>query len=133
MHGGTRRVVPFRRKFCIQAILSLLLALPALGRPAQPVRFEVSFPASLQAGPITGRVFVYVSTSAETEPRLGAQSSAIFAINVEAQRAGAVAVIDQSTLGFPPTSLKDIPAGDYYVQALLNFYTEFPRADGHRI
>src|SRR5207237_10798928 len=94
--------VPFRRKFCIQAILSLLLALPAFGRPAQSLRFEVSFPTSLHAGPITGRVFVYVSTSGETEPRLGAQSSAMFAINVEAQRAGAVAVIDQSTLGFPP-------------------------------
>ena len=65
-------------------------------------------------------MFVYVSTSGETEPRLGAQNSAMFAVNVEAQRAGAAAVIDQSTLGFPPTSLKDVPAGDYYVQALLN-------------
>ena len=126
-------VVPFRRNFCIQAILSLLLVLPAFGRAAQPVRFEISFPASLYAGPITGRMFVYVSTSGETEPRLGAQTSAMFAVNVEAQRAGAAAVIDQSTLGFPPTSLKDVPAGDYYVQALLNIYTEFPRADGHVI
>ena len=106
-------VVPFRRNFCIQAFLSLLLALPAFGRQAQPLRFEVAFPTSLHAGPITGRVFVYVSTSGETEPRLGAQNSAMFAVNVEAQRAGAAAVIDQSTLGFPPTSLKDIPAGDY--------------------
>ena len=26
-----------------------------------------------------------------------------------------------------------MPAGDYYVQALLNIYTEFHRADGHVI
>ena len=108
--------VPFRRNFCIQAIGSLLLALPALGQRAQPMRFEVAFPSSIHAGPITGRVFVYVSTSGQTQPRLGAQTSAMFAVNVEAQRAGATAVIDQSTLGFPPSSLKDVPAGDYYVQ-----------------
>ena len=38
-----------------------------------------------------------------------------------------------ATLGYPLRSLKDIPAGDYYVQALVNVYTEFHRADGHVI
>src|SRR5205823_3639969 len=31
------------------------------------------------------------------------------------------------------TSLKDVPAGDYYVQAVLSVYTEFHRSDGHTI
>jgi len=42
-------------------------------------------------------------------------------------------VIDTETLGFPQRSLRELPAGDYHVQALLNVYTEFPRADGHVI
>jgi hypothetical protein len=29
--------------------------------------------------------------------------------------------------------LKAIPAGDYYVQALVNVYTQFHRSDGHTI
>ncbi len=42
-------------------------------------------------------------------------------------------MIGATTLGFPARSLGDIPAGDYYVQALLNVYTEFHRSDGHTI
>jgi hypothetical protein len=45
---------------------------------------------------------------------------------------GAAAVIDSSTDAYP-VSLAKIPAGDYYVQAILNVYTEFHRADGHVI
>ena len=40
-------------------------------------------------------------------------------------------MIDAATLGFPVESLSRLPAGDYYVQALVNVYTEFRRADGH--
>ena len=43
------------------------------------------------------------------------------------------AVIDAGTLGYPLKSLKELPAGEYYVQALVNVYTEFHRADGHTI
>jgi hypothetical protein len=42
-------------------------------------------------------------------------------------------VIDGDTLGYPIRSLREIPAGEYYVQALLNVYTEFHRSDGHVI
>jgi hypothetical protein len=54
-------------------------------------------------------------------------------IRCEALKPGEAAVIDAGTLGYPANSLKDIPAGDYYVQALLNIYTRFSRADGHVI
>ena len=33
-------------------------------------RFEISFPASVHASPITGRVFVMISKSSSREPRL---------------------------------------------------------------
>src|SRR5581483_10947302 len=35
--------------------------------------------------------------------------------------------------GYPLRNLADLPAGDYYVQAFINVYTEFHRADGHTI
>src|SRR5262249_44565815 len=43
---------------------------------------------------------------------------------------GTAAVVDDQTLGFPVRSLRDVAAGDYYVQAVLSIYSRFPRADG---
>ena len=42
-------------------------------------------------------------------------------------------VIDDTVVGWPARSLKDIPPGDYFVQALINRYETFHRADGHTI
>lgn len=42
-------------------------------------------------------------------------------------------MVNGDILGYPVRSLKEIPPGGYYVQALLNVYTEFHRADGHVI
>ncbi len=42
-------------------------------------------------------------------------------------------MFDGSTRGYPPERLRDLPAGDYFVQAVLNVYTTFHRADGHTI
>jgi len=115
-------------------VAALAVVLPA-GLAAQ--RFEVSFPASLHAGPITGRVFVFVSRDSTREPRFEAGGYAasvpFFGVDVNALAPGAQAVVDASVLGFPLKSLHDLPAGDYYVQALLNVYTQFHRADGHVI
>jgi hypothetical protein len=62
-------------------------------------------------------MFVFIAKTNQAEPRHQLlHGSAVFAINVTAQRPGASAIIGQSTPGFPPGSLKDVPAGDYYVQ-----------------
>jgi S-formylglutathione hydrolase FrmB len=42
-------------------------------------------------------------------------------------------IINNSDLGYPLKSLKDLPAGKYYFQALINIYTRFERSDGHVI
>ena len=42
-------------------------------------------------------------------------------------------VIDTNVLGYPIANLRDLPAGDYYVQAVMNVYTQYHRADGHTI
>src|SRR5437867_2077169 len=49
------------------------------------------------------------------------------------ERAAHPAVIDANTRGWPVESVAQIPAGDYTVQAVLNVYTTFHRADGHAI
>ena len=42
-------------------------------------------------------------------------------------------MIDQRTEGYPLDHLSDLPAGDYFVQGVLNLYTLFHRADGHTV
>lgn len=100
-------------------------------------RFEIYFPASAHAAPITGRVYVMISRDENPQPRLqvGSWGDAppFFGRDVSQWQPGATAVIDESTPGFPTRSLTDVPAGDYYVQALVNIYTECRRADGHTV
>lgn len=128
------------RILTISALLvALCVGVPAARRaaPAATTRFEVSYPASTAAGPMTGRVFVIISKNNQREPRFQAggygASVPFYGLDVSALGPGQSAVIDGSTLGYPVDSLSALPAGDYYVQALLDVYTEFHRADGHVI
>ena len=100
-------------------------------------KFEVSFPASAHAGPITGRVFVMIAKKETPEPRIQGGGFGdippIFGSGANALLPDTAAIIDNATPGYPLRNLHEIPAGDYYVQALLNIYTEFHRSDGHTI
>jgi hypothetical protein len=126
-----------RRSCAAVAIATLIfLCLAGCGAPQGP-RFEISFPASVHGKPITGRVFVVISKKDTPEPRLQAGSwtlrSPFFGADVGQLQPGQPAVIDQATPGYPLKSLSGIPAGDYYVQALVNVYTECRRSDGHTV
>ena len=120
-------------------------------KKAPPLRFEITFPAAAHAEPITGRVYVMIARpggsagggsgpgtasgpgSGDREPRLqiGRTGTPFFGRDIEKLAPGAVAVIDATDLGTPVASLRDLPAGDYVVQAMVNVYSEFRRADGH--
>lgn len=97
------------------------------------LRFEVSFPQSAHAEPVTGRVYVMISRTDEREPRLqiGRTGVPFFGRDIEKLAPGQAALIDDSDLGTPVESLKDIPPGEYFVQGFVNIYSEFRRADGH--
>ena len=97
------------------------------------MRFELFFPESVHPGPITGRMFLIATRSEKSEPRLQLFDVPFFAADVKGLKAGESAVIDVATPGFPLRSLAELPPGDYYVQGLLNIYTEFHRSDGHII
>lgn len=129
----------YLRKVHMLVLAALLLTLAAaVGHAALPqTQFEVSFPASAHSKPITGRVYVMVSDEEDPEPRfqVGSWGShpPFFGADVHQLKPGQAAVLDGSTIGYPTRTLKDLPAGDYYVQALVNIYTEFHRSDGHTI
>jgi len=112
-----------------------LLCAAASGLGAQ--RVKVTLGSALAQGPVTGRVFVFFTQSAKGEPRLQAGSYTasvpFFGADVEDLHPGSSTSIDAKTLGYPYASLAELPAGDYYVQAMLEPYTRFARADRHVI
>ena len=123
--------------YALAAAFSVVVCGAAATADAFNLKFEVSFPASVSAQPITGRVFVAITRSKAPEPRLQVgfwgDTAPFFGVDVDRLKPEEAAVIDVGTLGYPVRSLEEIPAGDYYVQALLNVYTEFHRSDGHVI
>jgi hypothetical protein len=105
------------------------------------VVFEISFPEALHEEPITGHMFLAISKESDPEPRIAAYQFArqrvarvpFYGTDVDQLHPEQPFVIDATTLGFPYKSLSDLPTGDYYVQAVLNVYTQFHRSDGHVI
>jgi hypothetical protein len=128
---------PHRQRRLASVAAALVFSSPFLSPCLGAQQLEVSFPASAHAGPITGRAFVFISRDSAPAPRFQGgsyyNSVPFFGVDVDALAPGKPAVVDARTLGFPLASLKDLPAGDYWVQALINVYTEFHRADGHTI
>jgi Putative esterase len=125
-----------RNRSAEMVVLVFLFALTGCRSRSGP-RFEISFPAWVHGQAITGRIFVAISTTDKPEPILQAgtynERSPLFGVDVNRLQPGQMAAIDRKTLGYPLTSLSDLPPGDYYVQALLNVYTECRRSDGHTV
>lgn len=120
------------------ALASAIVALPACtGSSAGTPRVQVTADTSIAKTPLTGRVFVFFSPDTNREPRLEAGSYVasipFFGADVEQWRTDTATSIDAHTLGYPYASLSALPAGDYSVQAMLEPYTRFARADGHVI
>ncbi len=127
-------MIRVKRSLYLSAILFLSLA-AQLQAGASDIRFKITLPAGQQ--PVTGRVFIMISKVDNPEPRLqtGSWRSRVEFLGRDVQdlAPGQSATMDALTLGYPLKSIRELPAGDYYVQALLNVYTKFQRADGHTI
>ncbi len=110
-----------------------------LGRPpglaAQSV--QVTIDPQIASAPVTGRLFVMFSRDNTREPRFQAggynASVPIWGTDVTGLKPGESALVDPSALGFPLKSLRELPAGDYYVQALFNVYTKVTPRHGKTI
>jgi hypothetical protein len=121
---------------CIVSVF--LLSSMAFGQTSgkNSLRFEISFPAAVSSKALDGHIVLCVSTRETPEPRFlleeeEAESQQFFGLDVNGLAPDAVATVDSSATGYPLTSVEKIPAGDYYVQAVLNIYETFHRADGH--
>ncbi|MBV9434742.1 MAG: hypothetical protein JOZ44_01740 [Acidobacteria bacterium] len=106
--------------------------------PNAKLRFEVLVPSTLSERPLDGHIMLGISKDNKQEPRYQlreeeAQSAQFFGLDVDQLAPGAAATIDGSTLGYPIISLDQLPAGDYYVQAVLNIYQPYHRSDGHTV
>ena len=117
--------------------LSILLEMLVFTGCSSPggtrLRFEVEVPAAVRSEPMTGRMFVMISRTDQREPRsqVGRTGIPFFGVDVEGLAPGQPVVIDGTVIGSPVERLADLPAGDYFVQAMLNVYTRLERADGH--
>src|ERR1700722_13274034 len=97
----------------------------------------VRFPASRSDKPLDGRLLVLLSNDPKEEPRMQIddtpKSQMIFGVTVDAWKPGDPLMIGDNAQGYPRASLKDVPAGDYTIQAVLNVYETFHRSDGKTV
>lgn len=132
MHFAHRR----RARRLVRALL-VVLGTFTLPRTIRAQRVEIALDRSVAQSAVVGRVFVFFAKNENREPRLQAGSYGgsvpFFGSDVEQWRPGTSTAIGVGTLGFPYESLASLPAGDYYVQAMLEPYTRFARSDGHVI
>jgi hypothetical protein len=117
--------------------LALLGAIALPAPAAEPLKFVVSYDGALEPGPLDGRVILILARDNESEPRFqvkaGLEAMPIFGIDVEGLAPGKPAVIDSSIFGYPVENVSRLPAGDYWVQAVLHRYETFTLATGHTV
>jgi hypothetical protein len=98
---------------------------------------SVSFPASRSAQPLDGRVLLLLSNDPAQEPRLQIndtpKTQIVFGVTVDGWKPGDPVIIGDQANGYPYAHLRDVPAGEYTVQAVLNVYETFHRADGKTV
>jgi hypothetical protein len=123
------------RRLVLFSALALMCGLGVAQRPLpQNQTITVSFPASASAGPIDGRVLFLLSNDDSAEPRMQIddtpRTQMVFGVTVDGLKPGQPVAITDSAWGYPVRDINDVPPGDYTVQAVLNVYETFHRADG---
>jgi hypothetical protein len=99
--------------------------------------FRVRIADSLNQPVLDGRLLLLLSNNDHSEPRFqindGVNTQMVFGEDVENWQAGTSQLVDVHAFGYPVERLKDVPAGDYYAQALLHKYETFHLRTGQRI
>jgi hypothetical protein len=98
-------------------------------------RVLIRFDPFLGSSPRDGRLIIIFSKDMKSEPRKdvtwGLKTQQIFGKDVDGWRPGTTVEMTGDTPGDPLRRLGDLPADTYNVQAVLNIYETFHRADGH--
>ena len=113
----------------------LLLLLFPMSVSAQT--FRVTIDKALNETTQDGRLLLLLSKTNTTEPRFqindAQNTQLIFGMDVEAWKPGTSQLMDVQLIGYPIERLKDVPAGDYYVQVLLHKYETFHLKTGQTV
>jgi hypothetical protein len=131
-------------RFLLLLLPLLISAVSTQAATAQPSskpdgqRFEISFPREMSATPLDGHVLLLISNNSEKEPRfqvsfMTPDSQQVFGVDADGLAPGAPAIVDRTTLGYPAETLNDLPAGDYWVQAVFNLYETFHLGNGRTL
>ena len=106
----------------------------ALSLAAEP-GFQIRLSPAIRSAPVDGRLIVVVSKKLEGEPRFqvswGLETQQIFGMDVDGWKPGDAVEVRGKAMGAPLHTLADLQPGKYNVQAVLNVYETFRRADGH--
>jgi hypothetical protein len=99
--------------------------------------FRIRIADSLHKDTLQGRLLLLLSNNNEAEPRFqigdGPSTQMVFGVDVEDWQPGNSRLVDVHAFGYPIERLRDVPAGDYYVQVLLHKYETFHLANGHTV
>jgi hypothetical protein len=99
--------------------------------------FRVTIDASLNQPVLDGRLMLLLSKNNEAEPRFqisdAAHTQLVFGEDIEGWKPNTTQLVDVQAIGYPLERLKDVPAGDYYVQVLLHKYETFHLKTGQTV
>src|SRR5579862_9767905 len=101
--------------FCLLLLISFIA--PVYAQP-----FDISYSPTAATGPLTGRMFLIIAHTDTIEPRLqvGRYGTQFFGVDFTALNPKQTVKIEGATLGYPIANLINLPAGDYYIEAVLD-------------
>ncbi|HNR73159.1 MAG TPA: hypothetical protein PKM03_02995, partial [Cyclobacteriaceae bacterium] len=116
----------------------LLVLLSCEQNPTTSLLFKLSFTKEMSDQAQDGRLLLLLANNNKAEPRFqindGLTTQLVFGLDVEGMQPGQEITLDASNaFGFPRRSINEIPAGEYYVQALINRYETFNLKTGHTV
>ena len=119
----------------VAASLGVVIRVTGSQPAAEGPRVEISFAATARTEAVTGMVYLAVSRDNQRSPieQTSPTGAPLFSTYVEALAPGTTVTIAADRRGHPIQSLRDIPAGEYWMQPFVNVYTRFPRADGKTV
>jgi hypothetical protein len=123
------------------AILIFALAIVACQPPTETsppsASFALSFASDASDESLDGRLILILSKDDQEEPRFqvrpGVNAVQMFGMNVEDMNPDEEVLLDESVFGYPHDSLGALPAGEYFVQAVLHKYDTFNLGNGKTV
>lgn len=121
--------------------LAIVLCCAACQPSADPsldsASFALSFTEEASSQALDGRLILILSKDDESEPRFqvrsGVNAVQIFGMDAEGLAPGEAVALDGSVFGYPYDSLRKLPPGKYFVQALLHKYDTFTLSNGKTV